>query len=156
MIDSSIPSRLREERDRLDLTQTEAAALCGVARETWSRYEAGSMSPGLEVLAALAGRGADIGYVLTGERAGAYAAAPAAQPLTAKEKSLLDNYRAASEMGRKALDATGQALRGLGGSTRDGNVTTGGVVVHGSVGLASSGDMTNNFAPAHKSRSPKR
>lgn len=48
-------------------SQAEAAEKCGVKRETWSRYESGLMSPGMEVLAALAAAGADVQYILTGE-----------------------------------------------------------------------------------------
>ncbi|EFC0795166.1 helix-turn-helix transcriptional regulator, partial [Escherichia coli] len=70
VINESIFNRLKEERKKLKLTQATAAALTGVKRETWSRYESGLMSPGMEVLAALAAAGANIQYILTGEASG--------------------------------------------------------------------------------------
>lgn len=58
--------RLKLERKRLKLTQAAAAELAGIKRETWSRYESGTISPGMEVLAALAMAGGNINFVLTG------------------------------------------------------------------------------------------
>jgi transcriptional regulator with XRE-family HTH domain len=60
-------ARLKEERKRLGLTQAQAAEQCGVKRETWSRYETGALTPGMEVLAALGRAGADMNYILTGD-----------------------------------------------------------------------------------------
>ncbi|HIE4801239.1 TPA: helix-turn-helix domain-containing protein [Serratia marcescens] len=88
MTNESISSRLKKERKRLKLTQASAAALAGVRQETWSRYESGSMSPGMEVLAALALTGANVQYILTGEEKGGAI-------LTQDEKEMLMHYRAA-------------------------------------------------------------
>jgi len=66
--DSSLFLRLKDERKRLGLKQTEMSALAGVSRETWSRYESGGIGPGVEVLVAIAAAGADVQYVLTGRR----------------------------------------------------------------------------------------
>jgi transcriptional regulator with XRE-family HTH domain len=67
VIDASLfCARLKEERKRLGLSQAETAEKCGVKRETWSRYENGALTPGMEVLAALAAAGADVQYILTG------------------------------------------------------------------------------------------
>ena len=60
--------RLAEERDRLGLTQAQAADLCGVSREMWGRYEKGSSAPGGEVFANFAIAGGDANYLLTGQR----------------------------------------------------------------------------------------
>lgn len=65
---SNFKERLREERKRLGFDQGEAASLCGVSRETWSRYELGKMMPGCDLLAAFAAAGADAQYILTGNR----------------------------------------------------------------------------------------
>lgn len=81
--------RIKEERKRLKLTQAAASALAGVTRETWSRYEAGSVSPGMEVLAAFAMAGADAQYVLTGLRA--------PTPMSARERLFLDQFRRSDE-----------------------------------------------------------
>ncbi|MFJ5239516.1 helix-turn-helix domain-containing protein [Pseudomonas neuropathica] len=61
--------RLKEERKRLKLTQAEAGSLAGVTRESWSRYEGGGVSPGMEVLEAFALAGADVQFILTGTSA---------------------------------------------------------------------------------------
>ena len=67
---SHFNERLRDLRDEMGLTQTAAAEICGIKRETWGRYESGAMAPGMEVLAALARKGWDIAYLLTGIRQG--------------------------------------------------------------------------------------
>lgn len=68
MTDTSPFLRLKEERKRLKLTQAAAGTIAGVTRETWTRYEAGAVSPGMEALEAFALAGADVQYVLTGLR----------------------------------------------------------------------------------------
>lgn len=69
MTDRSPFLRLREERKRLKLTQAAASSIAGVTRETWSRYEGGAVSPGMEVLEAFALAGADVQFILTGTSA---------------------------------------------------------------------------------------
>ena len=64
----SIGARLRSERDRLGLTQTEFAALAEQSKKSQSRYEAGERSPDGTYLAAIAAAGVDITFVLTGVR----------------------------------------------------------------------------------------
>ena len=67
MIDTSLfYLRLKKERKKLFKSQAVAAEYCGVSRETWSRYESGKISPGMDVLAAIAAAGADVQYILTG------------------------------------------------------------------------------------------
>ncbi len=68
---SLVGYRLREERERLGLKQSEIAELAGVSREMWGRYERGAL-PGSEVLIALASikspEKLDVLYVITGQR----------------------------------------------------------------------------------------
>lgn len=45
---------LREARQRRHLSVAEAARLCGVGRTTWHAYEAGTATPTLAKLAAIA------------------------------------------------------------------------------------------------------
>lgn len=93
--------RLKEARKGLSLSQSEAADLVGVTREHWGRCERGLAVPGGEVLAALATAGADVRYILTGERDG-----PVPLALTAEEQTMLDYFRQASkEVRRAALGA---------------------------------------------------
>lgn len=64
----SIGSRLREERDRLGLTQTEVGDIAGVTKNTQRLYETDQRSPKADYLAALDAAGVDVSYVLTGRR----------------------------------------------------------------------------------------
>ena len=61
-------ARLAEERQKLWSSQQEAADFFGVSRVTWGQCERGNATPSGEVLAGLAQQGADVMYVLTGER----------------------------------------------------------------------------------------
>lgn len=97
---SIIFERLKKARKDLGLNQAAAADLCGVKRETWSRYESGLISPGMDVLAALATAGADVQYILTGIQSGVHVTQyqlnneEAEQLiLSMRERALLDNYR---------------------------------------------------------------
>lgn len=65
-----VGSRLAEERGRLGLGVQEFAEMSGVTRQQVSRIERGGNAPGGDVLAAFAKAGADIRYVLLGERSG--------------------------------------------------------------------------------------
>lgn len=88
---------------RGDLTQAEFAARLGVDRKTVVRWESGDRLPDGDSLLLLWRKfGVEAGWLLTG--------AGAAPRLTAREALLLDNYRSASEAGRRALDQTGAAL----------------------------------------------
>lgn len=81
-------SRLKLERKRLSLNQADAAALCGVSRETWGKYERGTMVPGGDVLLSFAINGANVQYILTGEEGGGIT-------LTRDELELINHFRAA-------------------------------------------------------------
>lgn len=81
--------RLKSERKRLSLNQADAAALCGVSRETWGKYERGSMVPGGDVLLSFSTNGANIQYILTGEESSGIT-------LTRDELELVNNFKEAS------------------------------------------------------------
>jgi transcriptional regulator with XRE-family HTH domain len=61
-------ARLREERDRLKLTQPEMAALVGVRKGTQIAWEKGASAPDAAQLNVLLARGVDVIYVLSGLR----------------------------------------------------------------------------------------
>lgn len=61
-------ARLREERERLGLTQDAFATACGVRRRAQANYESGERAPGARYLEAAGKIGVDVGYVLDGER----------------------------------------------------------------------------------------
>jgi transcriptional regulator with XRE-family HTH domain len=81
-----IGERLKEERKRLGLSQEAFAEKAGATRRPYIDWEAGKTSPTAVQLAALAAAGADVRYVLTGERDGP-------PPLKPDEQTLLDGYR---------------------------------------------------------------
>ncbi|MDI5921168.1 S24 family peptidase [Halomonas sp. LR5S13] len=64
----SFGERLRGERERLGLTQTQIGDLAGVTKKTQMLYESGERSPKADYLTAISGVGADVEYVLTGNR----------------------------------------------------------------------------------------
>src|SRR3546814_4686790 len=61
--------RIQLERKRLKLdTQAQAASACGVSREMWGRYERGLALMGTEVLCKFAELGADVAFLITGQK----------------------------------------------------------------------------------------
>ncbi|AGA74263.1 helix-turn-helix domain-containing protein [Pseudomonas putida HB3267] len=64
----NIGERLREERVRLGYNQADFAAIAGVAKTSQFNYEKGERSPDAAYLAAVAEKGVDVLYVVTGVR----------------------------------------------------------------------------------------
>lgn len=90
--------RLREERERIGFSQLDAETLFGISRVTWGKYERGDTTPGADVLTALAAAGADVLYILTGTRNAA------AQPISPRQRALLDNYEHSDESGKAIIE----------------------------------------------------
>lgn len=63
--------RLRSERERLGLNQTEFGQLGGVKKLAQINYEKGDRQPDATYLAAIAAAGADVLYIVTGRHSGA-------------------------------------------------------------------------------------
>ena len=61
-------ARLREERQRLGLTQDAFGGEAGVTRLTQSKYEKGESSPNVHYLTLIEEMAADINYLLTGNK----------------------------------------------------------------------------------------
>jgi transcriptional regulator with XRE-family HTH domain len=95
----SIGARLREERERLNYSQEGFAALAESSRPTQFNYESGKRSPDSAYLAAIAAAGADVLYILTGQRS-----APAAPSLNPRQRALLNHYDHCTEEGKKNLE----------------------------------------------------
>ena len=93
----SIGERLREERVRLGLSQTAFGEVGGVTKKSQMLYEGGERAPDAIYLAAVGAAGADVRYVVTGERDG-----PPQVALSAEEQTLLSYFRAASSEVRRA------------------------------------------------------
>jgi transcriptional regulator with XRE-family HTH domain len=60
--------RLKQERQRLGLSQEEFARLGGVQKRAQIHYEKGERKPDTDYLAAVAAAGVDVRYVITGQR----------------------------------------------------------------------------------------
>ena len=115
-----ISIRLQEERKRLGLTQEAVAAQLGATKRSVINWEGGAALPGAEVLARYAAAGADVLYILTGQRTGGAAAPAPARALARDEEILLDNYRNCPPDARAAIKTTSAALaRAAGGCKRD-------------------------------------
>lgn len=67
-VDGEIGARLRAERLRLGLNQTEMAGLGGIKLNTQSRYESGGL-PSLEYLLRVENAGVDWIWIVTGRHA---------------------------------------------------------------------------------------
>jgi len=94
-------ARLREERKALGLKQDQVAHLVGVTREHWGRCERGQAVPGGEVLAAFVRQGADVVYILTGQRS---RPTPPMADLSPRVRALVRNYEATDEEGRRHIE----------------------------------------------------
>lgn len=116
--DSLCASRLKKERKRLSLKQDEAAQICGVSREMWSKYERGIAVPGGDVWVAFALAGANVQFILTG-------ASSSNVVLSPDESELVQYYRqapltlkaaavAALQSGLSNVSSTKQKITGNG------------------------------------------
>ncbi|WP_440530341.1 helix-turn-helix domain-containing protein [Serratia nevei] len=85
----SIGSRLVEERKRFGLNQADFGALADCARNTQANYERGERSPDARYLSAIAEKGIDVLYILTGNRSAS------AGDISNDELELIQLFRAA-------------------------------------------------------------
>ncbi|EKT4457536.1 helix-turn-helix domain-containing protein [Pseudomonas putida] len=85
---NGIGPRLREERERLGMTQRVFGDIGGVEPNAQGKYESGERTPRVDYLAALAARGVDAQYVLSGLRT-----PTALEGLSADESGLLGAFR---------------------------------------------------------------
>ena len=107
---TTIGARIREERNRMALSQEAFGAIPGVTKQAQIKYEKDERHPDTLYLAAIAAAGADVLYILTGQRSGAAAAAPVvAEPpaaqLSRRALAVAQNYEATSEEGKKIIEA---------------------------------------------------
>jgi transcriptional regulator with XRE-family HTH domain len=64
----SVGKRLREEREKLEMSQEAMAKMAGISRVSQSNYERDERSPDNEYWQTLYKIGVDILYVITGKR----------------------------------------------------------------------------------------
>lgn len=101
---SSIGDRIREERSQLGYTQAGLAKFVGTATKTQTRYETNASAPDTNYLLSLGEIGADIVYILTGERRSGLPS-PTADQLPPRLRERLSDAIEAIEEG---LAATGR------------------------------------------------
>ena len=112
-------ARLREERERVTLTQALLAAHGGVKPLTQGSYEAGKSFPNAEYLAKIAAFGIDVLYVVTGQRTPVRqhvivavehddeeVAGRRVLSLDGRAQSMLKNYMASDDEGRRTIEGT--------------------------------------------------
>jgi len=95
----SIGGRLRQERERLGLNQTDFAAIVGATKKTLFSWEHDKTAPDGFQLARLAEEGVNVIYVLTGDR-------ELGQATDAAEQVLLDGYRRCSDQSKRHIIQT--------------------------------------------------
>ncbi|MBA1289160.1 helix-turn-helix domain-containing protein [Pseudomonas japonica] len=105
-----IGDRLREERERLGLNQTDFAARFGVSKNTQYNYEKGERSPDAVYLCAVQNAGVDALYILLGKRASV-----TADSLTAIESEIVDYLRRMSAYNVESVRRMAYALAGQDG-----------------------------------------
>ena len=103
----TIGQRLKEERERLGLSQPSFAGVAETTKKSQIDYEKDITQPKASYLEAVAKIGADVQYVVTGVRSVA--------GLTRDEEELLDLYRAAPIVVRAAA----VAALGSGGASKN-------------------------------------
>ena len=95
--------RLKEERNKLGLYQSDIAERCGVSREQWGKYERGENKPSSEKLFSFQKAGIDIDYVMHGVHADITRPSENLPEYTAEEAELLTLFRQSSELGRAVI-----------------------------------------------------
>lgn len=91
----SIGERLKEERERLGFTQPAFAGLAETTKKSQIDYEKNLTQPKAGYLAVIARVGADVQYIVTGERSAA--------ALAADETVLLEGFRGLDAATRKRM-----------------------------------------------------
>ena len=77
------------------MSQQALAERCGITARSQRNYESGERLPDAAYLAAIAAAGADVLYILTGQRAGGASAPPPPRAVSEGDRILLDNFHAA-------------------------------------------------------------
>lgn len=110
----TIGKRLREEREKLGLNQTDFAAIGGVGRKSQFNYEDDERRADTAYLAAIAAAGADVRYIITGERD-----APPPEVLSTAEQMLVENFRrCGKEAQANLLQSSTLLAAGIGGTAQ--------------------------------------
>lgn len=100
---SGFGNRLKTERKKLGLTQSQAAEKCGVSTRMWGDYERNISQPKAEQLFLFKNAGIDIDYVMTGKNNNVETFRQPENLLSNKELELLALFRQASELGQAVI-----------------------------------------------------
>ncbi|MBO9538745.1 helix-turn-helix transcriptional regulator [Herbaspirillum sp.] len=92
--------RLKQERERLGLTQPQMAEMLGVGKTTIIRWEQGASAPDAIQLQTFSNEGADVLYILTGQRSRPIAPTVDLEP---ELKTLIDDYQHSDAEGKKII-----------------------------------------------------
>lgn len=95
---SGIGSRLRKERERLGLSQRAFGEIGGVEANAQGKYESGDRAPKADYLAAIAAKGVDVLFVLTGS-----ATPTLVENLSNAEEKVLGSYRTLTKEDQDAI-----------------------------------------------------
>ena len=95
---SGIGSRLRQERERLGLSQKAFGVIGGVEANAQGKYENGDRAPKADYLSRVAERGVDVLYVLTGTPTPTLV-----DNLSQIEEKVLVSYRVLQKEGQDAI-----------------------------------------------------
>lgn len=96
----TIEKRLKEERERIGLSQSSFGGLTQVVKQTVIQWEKGVSAPNAIQLAALSQAGVDVMYIVTGVRS---------MPMKTfgpRQQALLDNYEHSDDEGKKIIEGT--------------------------------------------------
>ncbi len=96
-----IGERLFAERERLGLSQEAMGAAGGVRKQAQLLYEKDERHPDTRYLTAIAAAGADVLYILTGQRS---QPVPPTATLPPRQRALLDNFEHTDEEGKRHVE----------------------------------------------------
>lgn len=102
---NTIGFRLREERDKLGLNQTDFAKLVGQSRGSQAHYERDERAPDARYLSSLAEIGIDVLYILTGNKT-----PTSMDEVSMEEQKLIENYRAMDDSAKLNIQAVGDSF----------------------------------------------
>lgn len=149
-----IGGRLREERQRLGMTQPEIGQIGGVTKKTQMLYESGERVPDAAYLAALAAAGVDLLYIMTGSRS--FTPPP---PISPEHRALIRDYEASSPDGQEAIRrmaaATALGAAAAASATSPKQRKKVGMVFEGDVGQVVRGTQINHGPMSFGARGKK-
>lgn len=121
-----IGNRLRQERERLGINQSDFAKIGGASKRSQIDWEKGTLVPNAEFLALVAEIGVDVSYVLTGKYATAV--------LSKEESDVVAGYRTLDMRGKAGVLSLISGMAPQAPKIQN--------VFHGGVGQTVQGDIT--------------